>query len=290
LRIVAISDIHSNLPALKAVLEDIKQFGSDVTLAVVGDFINCGPFPRETLETLRELNPVFVRGNHEDYVINQSKRSHEPVPPHRALRAPSRWTASQLTAEEINWLEDLPEVVRLPAPDGAEVVLAHGSPRRNDEGVSPEITQEKLAEIYAEEIQPNRLFIHGHTHRPTLIHWRDMVITNDGSVGIPVDNNPEACYLFAEWNGNNWRVEHHRVDYDRLPLIKAVNRNAQYDQSGPYMKLILENILNGHSCRIPLFVNKYIEGRTWEGLADDFEHLEQAVDHHLATYVPFPPR
>jgi predicted phosphodiesterase len=289
LRIVSISDIHSNYPALKAVLADIKKFGADITLVVVGDFINCGPFPRETLDTLRELNPIFVRGNHEDYVINQSKRTHAPVPPHRALRAPSRWTASLLTTAEIKWLEDMPEVVRLAAPDGAEVIIAHGSPRRNDEGVSPEISQEKLAEVYAGEIQPNRLFLHGHTHRPALIHWQDMVIVNDGSVGIPVDNNPFACYAYAEWNGKAWQVEHHRVDYDREAVRRAVRRNAQYDQAGPYMRLILQNIIHGHSCRIPLFVNRYLEGRTWEGLEDDFPHLEQAIDHHLATYTPFPP-
>ena len=94
MRIVSISDIHANLHALQAVLEDIKQLEGEYILVVAGDFINTGPYPKETLDLLRSLNPIFVKGNHEDYVLNTWKRREIPVPP-RAAR--ERATAPRLS-------------------------------------------------------------------------------------------------------------------------------------------------------------------------------------------------
>lgn len=285
MRIASLSDIHSNYYALKAVLDDIKRLGSDIQIVVAGDFLNCGPFPRATLELLREVNPLIIRGNHEVYILEQWKKLAPLAPPYRALFAPSRWTANQLTEEELLWLDNLPERAELNGADGSQAVIIHGSPRRNDEGISEKTSDERLNEVFAGEIRPKRLFIHGHTHRPHLRHWRGMVIAGDGSAGIPLDDNIKACYLLAEWDKQQrqWQVEHRRVAYDRRPVIEGFTRNTRYNEGGPFMKLIKQGYVTGYNANIGAFVADYIADGTWATAADDFYHLEQAVDGFLAA-------
>jgi predicted phosphodiesterase len=289
LRIAAISDIHANLPALEAVLEDIEKLGRDVQIIVAGDFLNCGPFPRETLELLRPLpNTVIIAGNHEEYVLEQDRamRNGGVQPPFRSLFAPSIWTASLLTTEELDWLRDLPRQAQLDGPDGSQVKIVHGSPRHQTEGITPELDEVGLLEIFDGHIQPGRLWISGHTHRPVHIRWRGMTITNCGSVGAPYDSDRRASYLLAEWDEGrrDWYVEHRRLAYDHTRALQAMEANAAYDQGGPFMRLMWYGLKIGRPCELRRFVSAYSALGEYPAPPDDFPHLEKAVEAHLAWF------
>ncbi len=279
MRIAALSDIHSNLPALEAVLEDIERQHCDRVI-VAGDFINCGPWPRETVELLRASGALIVRGNHEEYVLDCFSGNISLEPPDRAMFAPSRWTAGQLTLDELRWLEDLPERVDLPGPDGSEIMVVHGSPRRNNEGLYPSRDEQELAEIFQGEIKAGRLVISGHTHRPLIRPFQEMLVTNCGSTGMPLDGDTRACYLLAEWDGQ-WRAEHRRVKYNREATLAAVARNASYDESGPFMRLIKQDIEDGISCGIPRFGRQYRSLGVYPRPPHDFAHLDEAITRYL---------
>ncbi len=279
MRIAAISDIHANLPALEAVLEDIGRLNCDKVI-IAGDFINFGPWPLETLNLVRSTGTEIIRGNHEGYVLSQYEKA-DLTPPNRVLFAPSRWTASLLSTEELAWLAYLPEKIQLNGPDGSEILVVHGSPRHQIEGIAPWVNEEELAEIFEGEIKPRRLVISGHTHRPLVRFWRGMVITNCGSVGIPIDNDTRASYLLAEWDGE-WRAETRRVAYNREATLKGLERNSNPTEAGPFMRLVQEDIKTGKSWGIGNFNQQYRQLGEYPLPPHDFDHLDEAITQHLS--------
>jgi hypothetical protein len=142
MRIAVLADIHANLLALEAVIADLETVQPDQVI-VAGDFQNRGPAPREVYDRLRKLEWPLLRGNHEDYVIEQSKS-----PPEEAhlvdLYAwqPARWTAERVP-ETIPFLRTLPISIDLTGPDGSFICIAHGSPRSNAEGFFPSTGEAK---------------------------------------------------------------------------------------------------------------------------------------------------
>ena len=289
MRIVAISDIHSNLLALEAVLEDIERLGRDIQIVVAGDFLNCGPFPRETLALLKALpDPIIIAGNHEEYVLENfeaNKTGPRPAP-YRALFAPSYWTASQLTDEQLNWLRSLPRQAELAGPEGTKVRIVHGSPRQQTEGLTPELDDTTLEDIFDGEISDRCLWISGHTHRPHFLRWGGMTITNNGSVGMSLDGDNRACYMVAEWDEKwgDWQIEHRRVKYDVERMIAATLANANYEQGGPFMRLMAYGLKHGQTCAITSFLDDYISIGGYPTPPDDFPHFAKAVEEHLAKY------
>jgi putative phosphoesterase len=283
MKIAAISDIHANLHALDAVLEDISKQNCDV-LVVAGDFIDCGPFPAETIRKLRPLMPVIIRGNHEGYILDHIFSDKFEHPPFRALYAPGKWAAACLTTEEKDWLASLPTRIELNYGADVNVLVVHGSPRRNNEPIYPNIPDELLEEMFEGEIRPHRLVIAGHTHRPALIRWREMTLVNCGSVGYPIDRDTRSCYAIAEWNGEDWLVHHRRVEYNRNAALKAIKKNASLHEAGPIMRFIQYLVETGTTAGMSEFVNRYIKSGDHPTPPDDMEHLEMAVIDYLEQF------
>ena len=128
MRIAAIYDIHGNLPALEAVLQEIRQ--EKIDHVVVGGDVIPGPMPRETLAFLLDLDLTvqFIQGNGEREVLAQKagvETGNVPEP----FREVVRWSAQQLSPEHERWLAGWPETIRLEIPGLGEVLFCHATPR-----------------------------------------------------------------------------------------------------------------------------------------------------------------
>src|SRR5262245_44013028 len=112
MKIAALYDIHGNLPALEAVLQDIRQ--EKVDLVVVGGDVLPGPMPRETIDYLLALDmPVqFIQGNGDRVVLAQM-RGKEPLEVPEQFRAGIRWVAEQLAAEHEGLLTGWQKTLRI---------------------------------------------------------------------------------------------------------------------------------------------------------------------------------
>ena len=289
MRIAAFSDVHSNSLALEAVLEDIERLGKDVQIVVAGDFLNCGPFPRETLALIETLpDPIIIAGNHEEYVLEnfEANKNGPRSAPYRALFAPSYWTATQLSNKQLDWLKDLPRRSELAGPNGTLVKIVHGSPRQQTEGLYPELDESSLEDIFDGEMSDRCLWISGHTHRPFFSRWGGMTITNNGSVGMSLDGDNRACYMVAEWDEKwgDWQIEHRRVKYNVERVITATLANADYEQGGPFMRLMAYGLKYGRTCNIKNFLDDYVRAGDHPTPPDDFPHFEKAVEKHLVKF------
>jgi predicted phosphodiesterase len=235
MRIAVLADIHANLLALEAVIADLETVQPDQVI-VAGDFQNRGPAPREVYDRLRKLEWPLLRGNHEDYVIEQSKS-----PPEEAhlvdLYAwqPARWTAERVP-ETIPFLRTLPISIDLTGPDGSFICIAHGSPRSNAEGFFPSTGEAKAFAMLGDPLP--KMLCCGHTHIPLRRQVGPTCVFNVGSVGFPFDGDSRASYGILDWSEGEWLTELRRVPYPVEAVIENL-RSPEYDQGlGPLARII----------------------------------------------------
>jgi len=218
MRVAILSDIHSNLQALEAVLASI---GTVDAVWHLGDVVGYGPEPDGVVQRLRDIAAVGVRGNHDDAACGSASIASFNVD----ARAAAEWTRARIGKETRTYLAALPELI---APAGSSFTLVHGSPRHPIWEYLDTLwaVQENLALLET----PN-CFV-GHTHVPIVFRQRRgggvaatavppesrlrlddrRVVLNPGSVGQPRDGNPAASYVILDTAEGlaTWR----RVAYD----------------------------------------------------------------------------
>jgi putative phosphoesterase len=188
-------DVHGNLPALEAVLQD----AGDVDRFILGgDFTLFGGWPLETIERLRELPALWIRGNGERWTADPADTPENPILP-GAIEAARGALGSQLVAD----LASLP----FSATDG-DTLICHGSPVSDVRSFAPEPGPED--EELLDRTTATRL-IFGHTHLPFARTAHGIELINPGSVGLPFDGDTRAAYALIHDDGT---VEHRRVTYD----------------------------------------------------------------------------
>jgi putative phosphoesterase len=222
-----ISDVHGNLPALKAVLKDADRAKAR-QIWYLGDFVGYIPFPNECVERIRKKADVAIIGNYDQSVMafeehkNEWKKSKKP-PKFDALA----WNSGRLASQSRQYLKDLPENIRLEI-GGFEILLTHGSPMSIDEPVLPETPEKRLVELGAAASAD--IIIMGHSHqfmsRRAGKHW----FINPGSVGLPAGNDWRASYALLEIAKNKINVVERKIDYDITPVIEAM-REANLSRS-----------------------------------------------------------
>jgi putative phosphoesterase len=221
MRVAAIYDIHGNLPALEAVLQDICQAGVD--RIVVGGDVLPGPMPCETLTFLGSLDiPVqFIQGNGDREVLAQRAGMESGTLPEQ-VREVMRWTARQLQPEHERWLASWPATLRIEIGGLGEVLFCHATPR-NDTEIFTRITpEESLLPVFGGLDTP--LVICGHTHMQFDRRIGGVRVVNAGSVGMPF-GEPGADWLLL---GPDVELRH--TPYDLAEAAERI-RGTEYPQA-----------------------------------------------------------
>ena len=223
MRVLLLSDIHSNFEALTAVVRDARDRGSVDAIWNLGDTVGYGPDPGQCVRFLQDEGAVSVAGNHDLGAIGRISLS--DFNPYAA--AACRWNGSQITQEEAAFLGSLQLRV-----EEDTFTLVHGSPRDPVwEYLYSEDTARQNFPLFSTPI-----CLVGHTHVPLAFALEDSdgrqrcrgtllapdvplkleegtrLIYNPGGVGQPRDGDPRACY--ALYDGEAQTITHHRVSYD----------------------------------------------------------------------------
>lgn len=236
MKIAVVSDIHGNVPALQAVLEDIEHWGPD-ELIVNGDLVSRGPYSLACLRLLQAQSAPahYLRGNHEDLVLACADGGPDPEDPTFDLRRFAHWTAEQL-GDALEDLRGWGEHIDLTALEGgASVHVTHGSRLGNRDGIFPETDDEALRRKLGD---PRDLFIASHTHKPLLRPFGDTLVVNVGSVGQPFDQDPRAAYGRFAFRRGRWRAEIKRIAFDRAQALRDLEDSGFLDAGGPVTRLI----------------------------------------------------
>lgn len=206
--IAIISDIHANLVALNAVLEDIDTLGAE-RIYCAGDIVGYYPFPNETISVFKERGILSILGNHDRAVIHFNT-----VGMNRLAAEAARWTSENIIAENVDYLKSLRSRAKLKV-DGQAIAIYHGSPRDDDEYLYEIDTGPELIEMCE-----CRIMIVGHTHIPFVKRFQDGMLINPGSVGQPRDGDRRASYAILD-------TEHEEVTISRKSYdIESVHRGV----------------------------------------------------------------
>ena len=223
MRIAVISDIHSNLPALEAVLAKARELNAE-RFYCLGDLVGYGPFPNECIELVRSHCPVVIKGNHDSGLLGET-----PTDDFNSLGQQAiKWTKKQITPQNLDYLRRLPLL-----SVQNDVTLVHASPAEPDQWTYV-LTLRSAEECFG-AFTTNLCFI-GHTHVPVII-GDDMSINaykppskngpsssrfliNVGSVGQPRDGNPFAAFGIIDTE--TWNYELIRVEYDIEKTATAI--------------------------------------------------------------------
>ncbi len=217
MRFLLVSDIHANLPALEAFLdyrESRRLSGEPVYF--LGDYVNLGAFPEETVCLLRSLpGKVYLAGNHDRYIVNERALDHNPYFGNPQGVIHCRWTRDQLSAENRAWLAALPTRHQFDA-DGCHVDMIHGRHGSDEETLD----ETKI------ETDRRVAYICGHTHVPRNQRVGLAHIFNPGSLGKPLDRDNRASFGIVTVVSGEASLEVIRVEYD---IDRAVNALEERD-------------------------------------------------------------
>lgn len=238
MKVAVISDIHGNLPALRATVAHVDAWSPDLVV-VNGDIINRGPNSGECLEWMLERRERsgwhLLRGNHEEFVLDCGDPDQPLSGPAYEIREFAHFALAQVSGM-VGDLKVLPDVYERPAPNGDLLRVAHASMRSNRDGVYPMTTDEELRKKIA---PAPAVFVTGHTHRPLVRRVDDTLVVNTGSVGSPFDDDRRAGYGRFTWTGDEWRAEIVRLDYDFGQIELDYVRSGFLEQGGQLAQLML---------------------------------------------------
>jgi len=221
MRIAAIYDIHGNLPALEAVIQDILR--ASVDRIVIGGDVLPGPMPRETLACLLDLGvpTQFIYGNGETAVL-EVIAGREPAAVPEQYRPLIRWTAQQLPENYKSMIANWPATVLLEVGELGRVLFCHATPRNDNEIFTRLTPEEHLLPIFA-SLNAD-IVVLGHTH----MQFDRMVgrtrVVNAGSVGMPFGR------LGADWLLLGPDVQLRHSSYDLSNAAERV-RKTDYPQA-----------------------------------------------------------
>jgi predicted phosphodiesterase len=247
-RFLMLADIHANIEALEAVLEDAKSRQYDMVI-FLGDAVGYGPDPGAVIDKLEELNARCILGNHEAMMLGLPNAEVLDGPAGQAIR----WQRERLSVKQLDFLRKLPERRKYSGSSGAnqdlglsvdskvsdaaegipkEFFMVHGSPKNLFDYIDNLGNARAAFSDWA-----GRLAFVGHTHKPGVYatingptgewtRWQGMEdehnrlpmppkarwIANPGSVGQPRDGNPNASYGIYDYAKGMFEV--HRVKYD----------------------------------------------------------------------------
>lgn len=228
-RLALISDQHGNDVAFRASVADVERLGVE-DIVCLGDVVQGGAEPAQTLERLAALGCETVLGNADAFLLEVPTESPEPVT-ERQLEV-REWTLSQLDASQLEQVRSFAPVVRREL-EGVSLLVFHGSPRSYDDVLLPELGGDALEPFLGHHAA---LLAGGHTHLQWTRRIGEALYVNPGSVGISYDRHADEPVLrpLAEWALVTVVDEAVGVEFRQVPYAIEDVRAAALQSGRPY--------------------------------------------------------
>lgn len=216
MKIAIISDIHGNIQALEAVMQNIKQEKCE-KIFCLGDLAMAGPEPSKTIDKIKELQKttdfILIQGNTDEMIANCDNQILHMLKENNPIMANALQSDIQEISEEQKlFLRNLPKQKETEI-EGIKILLVHGSPRKNNENIYPDLKIEEVEEMIS-QTDADIIFC-GHTHMPCGYQTNTkQTVVNVGSIGRPFSEEPKSCYAVLEINNKEFSIKHNFINYD----------------------------------------------------------------------------
>lgn len=281
MRLAFLADIHGNLPALEAVLRDLRTQAPD-QIFLAGDLVNRCPWNNEVMDLLDSAGWPGVIGNH-DLVVGRIHTPHNMPPFTDRQRFRSLWwTAATLRPQHLQSLRRLPAARIIVQPPFPPIRLFHGAPANLFLGLYPEMDAATIGALLAGVAEP--VVVCAHTHRPLARRAQGWSIFNGGSVGLPYNGDPRAQYLILDAKiargAPQWEARFRQVSYDHSLLRAAYAASGMLAATGAIGELHLLTAETGQPYSSDFGI--WLRSQPSEVRND----LDQAVPRYLAEHGP----
>ncbi len=228
MRVAILSDIHANITALEAVLDDLTRQDAEAVYCL-GDLVGYAPFPNEVIDRIQSDAVPTIVGNYDDGVgfdRDECGCAYRDPEEQRLGDMSLQWTKKRVPAERKAFLRSLVPEIRFEA-DGKRFRLVHGSPRRMNEYLFEDRPLSSFQRLAA--TSETDVLVFGHTHKPYTKRVDNVLFLNAGSIGKPKDGDPRACYVVLDTAGDV-NVEFRRIRYDVHKVATAIRESELPDK------------------------------------------------------------
>lgn len=219
MRLALLSDIHGNLHALKAVLDELKREQIDQYLCL-GDVVEHGPHPKETLALIRELGCPVVMGNTDERMLDDYSQGHPSGDVWPGYEQDA-WSAAQFTEDEQAAIRAFQPTVSLVLNSDIDLLAFHGTPQSHSGYLDMmKRDDEELLEFFTGFSAT--IMACGHSHNQGVRRARDKILVNPGSIGVPYEPT-------ATGYRRPWRAEYAILEVTTAGFISVDLRQTTYD-------------------------------------------------------------
>ena len=242
MKIAVISDIHGNIEALQSVLLNIRNEKCE-KIFCLGDLAMAGPQPVETIEKIQDLiekgNFYSIQGNTDEMICSFDAAQVEDLKKNNPVMGNALEDDKNIIPQKLKeFLCKLPPFLEI-EQDGVKMLFVHGSPRKNNENIYPDLPLEKVEEMIS-GTKVDVVFA-GHTHIPCGYQTNtNQTVVNTGSIGRPFTERPEACYVIIETNENGtFTIKHNFVKYNKEKAAEILSKR-KFQGAEKLAKMLLE--------------------------------------------------
>ena len=244
MKIGIISDIHGNFEALVAVLKDIESEKCD-KIWCLGDLAMAGPEPDKLITYIKKLYNEgrldLIQGNTDEMIANFSEELALKVKQaYPVMGNALENDVKIISVDNKSFLKTLDKQKSIEI-EGVKVLLVHGSPRKNDENITSNLTIDKLDEMLV-GVDEEVIFC-GHTHVPCGYQASNKkTVINVGSVGRPFTPEPQSCYVVAGFFNGEFDVMHKFVDYDKQKASEKLSKR-DFDGADKLAEMLIKPVV-----------------------------------------------
>ena len=243
MKIAVLSDIHGNYVALESCMNYALERNID-TFLFLGDYVGELAYPERAMKMIYNIkakyNCIFIRGNKEGYWINYRKRDANSIEweDNNSTTGMLLYAYNHLTNEDIDFFESLPISQKVEIKGHAPFTICHGSPYIVNEDMIPDT--DRIHEIM--EMSDTDLIICGHTHRQNKTTYKNKVVLNPGSVGIPLSSEGKTQFLILTSSESGWQEEFISLEYNADEIIKDMKKENLHIRA-PYWNYSTKRLL-----------------------------------------------
>ncbi len=265
MRIAVLADVHGNIHALEASIEEIEKQKVD-KIVLAGDLLNGLPSSKKCLDLINAKNIIYLQGNHERYVFDH-KSKNAPESWKGENFAPVRWVLERLNKADLEQISNLKMYLEFD-----NLLITHASPYDDYARIRIDTPEQQLTEFFKGFKQ--QYIVKAHNHVWLERAWSDKKLLSIGANGLPMDGIRKAQFIIAEKHANQWQFEKFFIDYDYHAAIKTIT-DSGYASYTPMALLTKQELVTARS-QVHPFIMEYARA-----LANKEISLKDAINKYL---------
>ena len=276
--IAVLSDIHANYEAFRSTFEECTRRGIQKYF-FLGDYLGDHAYPEKTMDLIYRIrdnyDTEFIRGNKEDYWLNRSRSGSgfqgQKWKKYDSTTGAAYYTYEKITKKDLEFYESLP-ISKVVNPNGKkEIILMHGSHRKNNEHF---VNAPMVHWMLDFEINPDMVLC-GHTHIQEQYQYKNKLVTNAGSVGVSFGAKGAAQFAVLHSEGSTWNVETVSLPYEKTLTIKALDEDGLTERAPGWTRVTKHLATYGTKMHIHVLTRAVEIGRerygtcSWPNIPED---------------------